>query len=406
MASDILDQNGKLLLDALSAAMRGEGVFWQEESVSWPKLQRLARSHNVLPLLAQAVWDGSVDGMPAGASTLKTAAARITVSQAQRTGDFLLLYRFLNGRGLQPAVMKGIVCRALYPCPEQRPSVDEDFLVDPAEFPAYHAALLEYGLHPAEADADPAAAYEVTYESRENGLCIELHKQPFPPDSEAYGDCGRLFDGALGRTVELPIGGERIRTLCPTDHLLYLICHAYKHFLHSGVGIRQVCDIAMFIERFGGQIDWEWVVSGCAEIRIERFAAAMFRITERHLGFAMPAAFAAYDVDELPLLIDMLTGGLYGTEDADRLHSGSMTLDAVAAQKQGRGRRSLLASLFPSASSLAGRYPYLRRCPWLLPVAWGQRFAGFLKKRDNSAAATIRIGGERIELLKQYGVID
>ena len=169
MASDNLDQNGKLLLDALSAAMRGEGVFWQEESVSWPKLQRLARSHNVLPLLAQAVWDGNVDGMPAGASTLKTAAARITVSQAQRTGDFLLLYRFLNGRGLQPAVMKGIVCRALYPCPEQRPSVDEDFLVDPAEFPAYHAALLEYGLHPAEADADPAAAYEVTYEDKSAG---------------------------------------------------------------------------------------------------------------------------------------------------------------------------------------------------------------------------------------------
>ena len=406
MASDTLDQNGKLLLDALSAAMRGEGVLWQEGNVSWPKLQRLARSHNVLPLLAQAVWDGSADGMPEGASTLRAAARRVTVSQAQRTGDFLLLYRFLLERGLQPALMKGIVCRDLYPCPEQRPSVDEDFLIDPAEFPAYHAALLEYGLHPAEPEADAAAVYEVSYESRERGLYIELHKQPFPPDSEAYGDCGRLFDGALGRTVVLPIGGESIRTLCPTDHLLYLICHAYKHFLHSGVGIRQVCDIAMFTERFGGQIDWGLVVSGCEEIRIERFAAAIFRITERHLGFSVPAAFAAYEVDELPLLIDMLTGGLYGTEDADRLHSGSMTLDAVAAQKQGRGRRSLLASLFPKASSLEGRYPYLHGRPWLLPCAWVQRFAGFLKRKNNSASATVRIGGERIKLLKQYGVID
>lgn len=31
-----------------------------------------------------------------------------------------------------------------------------------------------------------------------------------------------------------------------SDHLFYLICHALKHFYHSGFGIRQVCDILLF----------------------------------------------------------------------------------------------------------------------------------------------------------------
>ena len=44
-----------------------------------------------------------------------------------------------------------------------------------------------------------------------------------------------------------------------TDHLLYLILHALKHFLYSGFGIRQVCDIALFSERYRDEIDWSRV---------------------------------------------------------------------------------------------------------------------------------------------------
>ena len=39
-----------------------------------------------------------------------------------------------------------------------------------------------------------------------------------------------------------------IRILAPTDHLLCLLCHAYKHFLYAGFGIRHVCDIGIFAE--------------------------------------------------------------------------------------------------------------------------------------------------------------
>lgn len=171
------------------------------------------------------------------------------------------------------------------------------------------------------------------------------------------------------------------------------------------MGIRQVCDMGMFAEAYGGEIDWQRIVRGCASVRIDLFAAALFRIAEKHLGFPMPEAFSGYAVDEAALLADMLSGGVYGIVDEDRLHIGSITLDAVAAQKQGRRRRSLAASLFPSAASLAGRYPYLRKRPWLLPIAWTQRISGYLKKSKTSAAS-VEIGEKRVELLRQYGVID
>ena len=287
-----------------------------------------------------------------------------------------------------------------------RPSVDEDLFIAAADTEKYHAFFAEECLEPDEPEAELCSADELSYHRPQSPTYIELHMSLVPPDSDAYGDCNRLFEGALDRAVRQQVEDVSLRVLAPTDHLLFLICHAYKHFLHSGVGIRQVCDMGMFAEACGGEIDWQRIVRGCASIRIERFAAALFRIAHRNLGFPLPEVFSGYAVDEGPLLADMLSGGVYGIVDEDRLHSGSITLDAVAAQKQGRRRRSLAASLFPSAASLAGRYPYLRKRPWLLPIAWTQRISGYLKNRKTSATASVEIGEKRVELLKQYNIID
>lgn len=70
----------------------------------------------------------------------------------------------------------------------------------------------------------------------------------------------------------------------------------------------------------------------------------------------------------------------------------------------------ILRTLFPSRRALEGRYPYLRTKPWLLPVAWVSRVARYAQDSrragvQDNAAESLRIGGERVELLRRYGVI-
>lgn len=391
-----------LFLDLLRCAVHGESFDGPLSREAAPAVARLAREHSVLPLLVEA-----------GGAPLHGYAAharRLTISQAGRTADFLLLYAFLNERGLYPAVMKGIVLRSLYPHPEQRASTDEDLLVRPEEFPLYHSALLDYGLAPVNPDTDLGASDEVSYVDKSRGLYIEVHKNAFPPDSDIYRDLDALFAGALDRCTSVTVYGQPITTLVPTDHLLYLLCHAFKHFLLSGVGIRQVCDVGMFAERFAEEIDWASVRERCESVRIARYSAALFRIAERRLGFAMPPAFADLEVDESDMLADILTGGLYGTSDVNRAHSSRITRDAVTAQKQQRRRSGALAALFPPFSSMCAGFPYLRRFPWLLPVAWIQRVWNYLFRRRHRARAnpaeSVRIGRERVQLLREYGIID
>lgn len=387
-------------LEILKAALRGEKIAPDEDTRKlFPQIYRLATEQNVLPLIADCLFDETQKG-------IALCAREVTVKQAQRMADFLLLLRALEEHGLKPAVIKGIVCRSLYPVPELRPSTDEDLLIDPEEYQGYRKVLQENGFCTNRDEDD----YEVMFVAADRDLALELHKSLFPEESEAYGDCGRFFEGALARAEDRTIGGVTVRTLSPTDHLLFLICHAYKHFLHGGVGIRQICDLGMMAEKDGGRTDWKKIRSACEELHIETFAAALFRITERHLGFAMPEAFADFTVDESDLLADCLSGGLYGVLDIDRAHSSTMTLEAVGAERRSRRRRGVLHSVFLPLSAMRGHFPYLNKYPWLLPVAWIQRIWRYLRRKQHRdpihPTRSVRIARERIELLREYRIIE
>ncbi len=396
-------------LQALRAALRNEQVNWNAP-VDWPALFRLAEQHRVLPLVYEAVY-----ASPAAHTAdpeLMAMARRKTIQtvmlQAAKTDDFLKLYAHLRAQGLTPLVVKGIVCRSLYSRPDHRISADEDLLIPTEQLAACKQAMADFGMQ----TPNPDQPGELPYRKPDSPLYIELHTALFSPESAAYGDLNRFFmdAGAVPMTVQ----GCELLTLPPTDHLFYLICHSLKHFLHSGFGIRQVCDIAMFANAYGAQLDWQHLLETCRAIHAERFAAAIFKIGEKYLNFdpdqaCWPAAWRTLTVDCGPMLADLLDAGIYGDATMTRKHSAMMTLSAAAAQKQGRRRSGLVASLFPPAAALSARYPYLRQKPWLLPVAWTERLLKYgaetRKIADNDAASSIRLGNRRIALLREYGLL-
>ena len=84
--------------------------------------------------------------------------------------------------------------------------------------------------------------------------------------------------------------------------------------------------------------------------------------------------------------------------------------EKVEAQRVGK-KSSMLSTLFPGRRQMVGAYPYLERWPILLPVAWGQRIFRYGKEvgknqPDNRPAESIRVGNERLELLKKLDIID
>lgn len=406
-----------LFLQAVKAALQNRLVQWGDEVTpdELTRLLELSQQHHVLPLVFEAVYAcPAAKAMDPGSyAHYRGTCIQSIMTQAVKTEEFLELYAQWLRDGLQPLVVKGLICRRLYPMPDSRFSGDEDVFSGEHQFAACQKTLLRHGLTACGTGLD---SYEIPFRKENSPLYIELHKPLFPQDSAIFSDCNRLFEQAFSRAVTVDVQGTAVYTLSPTDHMLYLIVHAFKHFLYSGFGIRQICDMILFANACGHQIDWNYILRKCRSLRAEKFAAALFAIGEKYLTFSpekacYPKCWQDLQIDPESLLADLLYGGIYGSADKSRVHSGNMTLNAVAADKKGkRSGGNVLKTVFPPAKSIENRFTYLRRAPFLLPVAWITRICGYAREsivqQDSNAAEVIRTGSKRIELLREYDIID
>lgn len=374
------------------------------EAVDWPAMFTLANQQKLLPILFEAVRKTPAAGENAPLfAAIKQQVIGQVLNQTVRSAEFADLYRSLRAAGLHPVVVKGQLCSRLYPLRDHRISADDDLFIPEGEFFACHQALLANGLTTDTPADELPTADEVSYTKKDSPLYIELHRHLFDSAQDAHDELNHFFADIA------PVEVDGFLTMPPHEHLLYLILHAYKHFVYSGIGLRQFCDIGLWARAYHDQIDWQRLHDQCAGVHAATFAAAAFRIARAYLGidFDLPGLWDG-DVDVEPLLHDTLCGGVYGSNSYTRLHSSTVTLNAVKASRTG-GKSSVLRTVFPKRAYLERRYPYLKKRPYLLPVAWVQRivhYAGERSGADNSASGSLKLARERIELMKRYGIMD
>lgn len=407
------------ILEAMRCFFDGRKAGWDEEITEkeWGEFFGLCMHHQILPMTYEAVYS-----CPAFASvppdmvrSLKTQVIRQVMIQRRKTEEFLQLYAKLTAEGLTPVVVKGIVCRNLYREPDYRCSGDEDVLIPGEQFEKCHELFLNNGMNQMDPTMNTREEGEVPYYRQGGALHIELHKELFSSESEAYGELNGFFADVFERKIRLQIEGVDVYTMCHTDHLLYLILHAFKHFLHSGFGIRQVCDIIAYADTYGKEIDWDYVLEKCRSIHADVFAASLFDIGEKHFGFdgeraCYPQTWHEIGANGDDLLEDLLSGGVFGDSSMSRKHSSNITLQAVVADKNGKkAGGSILQSVFPDMKYMQRSYAYLKEYPFLLPAAWIARIGKYVKEtrkmEGNDARESIDIGNKRVELMKKYKII-
>ena len=177
-----MDVTRKIFLAVLKGALAGEKVdpgrkLSPEE---WRQLFNLAQIHQVLPLFYDAVYP-FVNGAAAalGAEVRQTVRLQV-MRQTVKTCEFLKLNRALQEAGVTPLVVKGLICRNLYPNPDMRPSGDEDVLIPAAQFPVCHRTMLKNGMNTILQPGELTKAYEVPYRREGSPLYVELHRNLFP----------------------------------------------------------------------------------------------------------------------------------------------------------------------------------------------------------------------------------
>ena len=375
------------------------------EKVDWPAIFTLANQQKLLPILFETVrkMPAAEENAALFAVTKQQVIGQV-LNQTVRSAEFAALYRKLRTAGLHPVVVKGQLCSRLYPLKDHRISADDDLYIPDAEFMACHEQLLANGLATDTPADELPTADEVSYTKNGSPLYIELHRHLFDSAEDAHDELNHFFADLN------PVEIDGFLAMPPHEHLLYLILHAYKHFVRSGIGLRQFCDIVLWAREYHAKIDWQRLYDQCASVHAVTFAAAAFRIARDYLSIDFDLS-APWDdsIDVEPLLHDTLCGGVYGSNDYTRLHSSTVTLNAVKASRTGE-KSNVLSTVFPKREYLERRYPYLKKRPYMLPVAWVQRIAHYASEKqsgaDSSASGSIKLAKERIELMKRYGIMD
>lgn len=374
---------------------------------------------------------------------IKMQAMQSVMQQVTRTALFLADEKELEKTGVQPLVMKGIVCRSLYPKPDLRPSGDEDLLIQAKDFAAVDAYFIKKGFvrdkewagsgdtevwkremgdlpkkpqqsekpYDSETDAIPE---EMGYIHPQTGAFYEIHTSLFSRNSSAYGYLNHAFSNVFEHPSQIEVQGQTIYTLEETRHLFYLLCHSFKHFLHGGVGIRQICDMVQMIRAYGSKIDWKLFWRLCEQYHMTCFCINLLDIGERYLGFSYEESGAVRCTkkirpDSEALLTDILDAGVFGKSSAGRIHSANITLYAAenGANERKTGTGGVWKSLFPESSYIRNTYPYAAKHPCLIPAAYAQRIFKWIweQKSRNEKKSSIEVGTERVALLKKYDMI-
>lgn len=350
-------------------------------------------------------------------------AARIGADQDVRTKEFLRIYQALTSKELYPIVVKGICCRSLYGMKgSYRLSGDEDILIKIEDFYAIKAVFEENGY---QIMIDPEATsyeseeifaerlqlvQEVPFVNPHNGLKIEVHINPFGTRNLINQKMNSFFNSSFDRMIEWKLDGVSIRSFSHTEHLLFLIFHAFKHFIYSGFGLRMVLDILLYADIYGDKCDWGYIYKALETVNADKFYSDLIHIGNDYLGFTL----AAWKEKNCPneLLKDMIESGVFGNMVPERTIAAVFTtaaLNKVGTKKKSGKGQWLKNFLFPDTAWLYAENPEIKRKPWLaIPAYYARIKRGvfyLMRNRTKLASDGLKIGKARVELLEQYGII-
>jgi len=412
-----LDNQFLNFLELLASAIHQEHIP-KLNSPDWNSIIKSARSQNVFPLIIE-----SASKIPDFVQHPKyrewiMESIEIVSVQTIKSFEFLKVYQHLCAHKIIPTVVKGIVCRELYgelKC--HRPSGDEDIIIERGEFKNIRRTLDKEGYHvlidPDEHthvldDTKLDYVQEVTFYKPDNALKIEVHINIFSTENEVFRNMNDLFEDSKEHTQIKQIEGVEIKIFDPTDNLLFLVLHTFKHFLFSGFGIRMVCDILLFQEKYQDEIHFDDLFKKLEKVNALKFYNDLICIGNKYLGFDLTALSEPCQIYEL--LDDIKESGAFGNDNESQVMSAVFlrsALEVNQSKNKSRAKR-LWKTVFPGKEWLYRYDPRIKTKPLLtVPAYFGRIKKGFtfLISNQNTQKSSITIGEKRLELLREYGIV-
>lgn len=183
----------------------------------------------------------------------------------------------LEAAGIPSVLLKGQGIASYYPTPKLRQAGDIDLYVGSSNYDKA-CGIIGKLFTKAEEDSDKHTSFHVG-----GTLYLELHQFTEVLNPERHNRFYQsISDEGTSNPVSREIGNADIPTPEDTFNAFYIFHHLWHHTRNMGIGIRQLCDWAVFLHTRSGSLDtaklrgWlkklqlttVWQVFGCAAVEL------------------------------------------------------------------------------------------------------------------------------------------
>lgn len=408
----------EILLHFLNNAIHpSKYIEVENRNVDWKKVFNYANSQNLLPIIVNEASKITNVKSEECFKQYNEISLMTVLGQAKRTEYFLQIYKKFIENGIYPIVMKGIICRKLYEkYANHRASSDEDILIKKENFADVKKLLEEDGYvceKPNITVRQLEEVQEVTFRNEVLGLSIEVHVNAIGHENTIRDTMNKYFVNVYETGIVEKFTNSKqelieVSTMNETDHFLFLVLHAFKHFTFYGFGLRQCMDILIYQEKKANKIDWEMIKKRLIEVGAVLFLADIQWIGNTYLGFEIPLIDSINCPQDL--LEDLLLNGIFGNETQAQRTAEGLTSAVVSVETEKVHLiKRWIYTIFPQKERMLNLHPELVEKPWLLPMCWIKRlFRLLLHNKDSHGvllSESIKISNRRVALLRKYKVV-
>ena len=361
---------------------------------------RLAKLNGVLGIWAYKIFEFYEQNGVADCDQKETAQTaykiyyRTTKLAEKRINLFENLSKSLCNAKIDHLTFKGIKIKDLYSVPFLRTFGDIDFIIRPIDRKRCHALMQEL-YYDVKGDYEPVYTYQKEME------LYEIHTSIMAVNFTDRADYIEYFKNLWNFAIPVE---KYLWEFSPEYHFIYLLSHIAKHIYGGGAGIRMYLDLAFFIKEHGKTLDWNLIQNEIDKLQLERFFSLTLTCIRRWFGISSPVLVCDFSKEFLENFeIFTLSGGTFGFEG---INIGQETVRKQGTSSKNIARyRALKKNFFPSADTIKNRYTYLEKQPWLLPIAWFDRFIKNHKKLKHKlkvASEIIKTSNDVIEEKKSF----
>ncbi len=276
------------------------------------------------------------------------------------------VHKVLTENNIPYVVLKGVASASYYKEPTLRMMGDIDILVSPDNIEKADKALKSIGFITNEAlNCEGHIAYK-----RRDGLVCELHRSINGIPKNAAGEkISEYFADAFEKSIDYKMSNGCCVLPSKFHHGLILLLHTANHLTKEGVGLRHLCDWAVFVNSFSNDEFVATFEKPLKQTGLWRFAQLLTLCCIKYLGCDPKEWVGEVDDDLITgITVDILNGGNFGVKDADRYSQIKYITDRKKGETSQKGP---IAQLFSSINQKTKKeFKFVNKSKFLLPIGW------------------------------------